>query len=62
MNAANECAVAAFIDGKIGFTDICRVSERVLDRHCVQEDPEIEAIFWRPTAGRGRKPNKLLKE
>ena len=34
MNGANECAVAAFIDGIIGFTDICRVSERVMERHC----------------------------
>ena len=45
MNAANECAVAAFIDGKISFTDICRVSERVLDRHRVREEPEIEDIL-----------------
>lgn len=45
MNAANECAVAAFIDGKIGFTDICHVSERVLDCHCVREEPEINDIL-----------------
>jgi 1-deoxy-D-xylulose-5-phosphate reductoisomerase len=45
MNAANECAVAAFIDGKIGFTDICRVSELVLDRHSVREEPEIRDIL-----------------
>jgi len=45
MNAANECAVTAFIDGKIGFTDICRVSELVLDRHCVREEPEIGDIL-----------------
>ena len=45
MNAANECAVAAFIDEKIGFTDICRVTERVLDRHSVREEPEINDIL-----------------
>ena len=45
INAANECAVAAFIDGKIGFTDICRVSKRVFDRHCIEDMPEIEAVL-----------------
>jgi 1-deoxy-D-xylulose-5-phosphate reductoisomerase len=45
INAANECAVAAFIDGKIGFTDICHVSKGVFDRHCVQDEPEIEAVL-----------------
>jgi 1-deoxy-D-xylulose-5-phosphate reductoisomerase len=45
MNAANECAVAAFIDEKIGFIDICRVAEEVLDRHCVKAEPEIDDIL-----------------
>ena len=45
INAANECAVAAFIDGRIGFTDICHVSKRVFDRHCIQDEPEIEAVL-----------------
>jgi 1-deoxy-D-xylulose-5-phosphate reductoisomerase len=45
MNAANECAVAAFIEGKIGFTDICRVSERVLECHRVRVNPGIEHIL-----------------
>lgn len=31
LNAANEIAVAAFLDGKIGFLDIARVVESVLD-------------------------------
>jgi 1-deoxy-D-xylulose-5-phosphate reductoisomerase len=33
LNAANEAAVQAFLDGKVGFTDICRLVERVLDEH-----------------------------
>ncbi len=33
LNAANEQAVAAFLDGRIGFLDIDRVVEQVLDRH-----------------------------
>jgi 1-deoxy-D-xylulose-5-phosphate reductoisomerase len=32
LNAANEVSVGAFLDGKIGFGDIARVNESVLDR------------------------------
>ncbi|MEY6431646.1 1-deoxy-D-xylulose-5-phosphate reductoisomerase [Thioalkalicoccus limnaeus] len=32
LNAANEVAVAAFLDRRIGFTDIARTVERTLDR------------------------------
>jgi 1-deoxy-D-xylulose-5-phosphate reductoisomerase len=32
LNAANEVAVESFLAGRIGFLDICRVNERVLDR------------------------------
>jgi 1-deoxy-D-xylulose-5-phosphate reductoisomerase len=33
LNAANEQAVAAFLDGRIGFLDIAEVVERVLEHH-----------------------------
>ena len=33
MNAANEVAVAAFLEGSAGFTDIDRLVERVMDAH-----------------------------
>lgn len=33
MNAANEQAVAAFLDGRLGFLDIAEVVETVLDDH-----------------------------
>jgi 1-deoxy-D-xylulose-5-phosphate reductoisomerase len=45
LNGANECAVAAFIDDKIGFCDICLVIEEVLDLHDVQKEPTIDAIL-----------------
>ncbi|HBB15612.1 MAG TPA: 1-deoxy-D-xylulose-5-phosphate reductoisomerase [Syntrophus sp. (in: bacteria)] len=45
MNGANECAVEAFIDAKIGFNDICRLIQEVLDRHSVQKEPTIDAIL-----------------
>lgn len=31
LNAANEAAVALFLDGKIGFTDIMSIAEHILD-------------------------------
>jgi 1-deoxy-D-xylulose-5-phosphate reductoisomerase len=31
LNAANEVAVAAFLDRRIGFTDIARVVEQTMD-------------------------------
>jgi 1-deoxy-D-xylulose-5-phosphate reductoisomerase len=45
MNGANECAVEAFIDAKIGFNDIHRLIQKVLDRHKVQKEPTIDAIL-----------------
>ena len=32
LNAANEIAVQAFLDGHIGFTDIARKVERVMEK------------------------------
>lgn len=39
LNAANEVAVAMFLDEKIGFTDIATVNAHVL-RHCPSASPE----------------------
>ncbi|HLV02074.1 MAG TPA: 1-deoxy-D-xylulose-5-phosphate reductoisomerase [Acidobacteriota bacterium] len=33
LNAANEVAVSAFLEGRLAFVDIARVIERVLDQH-----------------------------
>ena len=41
MNAANEIAVAAFLDRRIGFLDIERVVEAVMTRH---EREELESV------------------
>ena len=45
LNGANECAVAAFIDDKIGFCDIFLVIKAVLDLHDVQQEPTIDAVL-----------------
>ena len=44
MNAANEVLVQAFLDKKIGFTDIADGIERVLDEHDPVSDPDLDAV------------------
>ncbi|MEP1231587.1 MAG: 1-deoxy-D-xylulose-5-phosphate reductoisomerase [Litorimonas sp.] len=38
LNAANEIAVAAFLDGKITFLDIARIVEKTLNKHAGHAD------------------------
>ena len=45
LNAANEIAVAAFIEGKIGFYDITDVVEKTILRHNVKDEENIEDIL-----------------
>ncbi len=45
LNGANEIAVAAFLDGRIGFMDICRTIRGVMDRHEAVPDPAIDRIL-----------------
>jgi 1-deoxy-D-xylulose-5-phosphate reductoisomerase len=46
LNAANEVAVAAFLDEKIGFTDIALLIEKTLDQAVITEDVgSIELIL-----------------
>lgn len=47
LNAANEQAVALFLDEKIGFLDIPRCIERVCDRHRTdhQQNPSLDDIL-----------------
>ncbi len=44
MNAANEVAVAAFLDGRCGFLDIERIVETTLDRHSAEPLESIEQV------------------
>ena len=52
LNAANEEAVAAFLAGRIGFTDIPRVIEGVMDAHEPFDVDELEAVLAADDAGR----------
>ncbi|MCL5887559.1 MAG: 1-deoxy-D-xylulose-5-phosphate reductoisomerase [Actinobacteria bacterium] len=44
LNAANEIAVAAFLDGECGFLDIERIVAESLDRHEVEPVESVEHI------------------
>lgn len=45
MNAANEEAVFAFLDGKIRLYDIYSITKKMCDRHEVIKNPSIDEIF-----------------
>jgi 1-deoxy-D-xylulose-5-phosphate reductoisomerase len=45
FNAANEEAVAAFLDNRIRFLDIYRIIEQSMQRHEVIENPSLEQIL-----------------
>ncbi len=45
MNAANEIAVAAFLDNRIGFTEIAETIEKVIQRHNVNICPCLDDII-----------------
>lgn len=45
LNAANEVAVGAFLEKRIGFMDIARIIEGVMRRHQVNADPDLEAVL-----------------
>jgi 1-deoxy-D-xylulose-5-phosphate reductoisomerase len=50
LNAANEAAVAAFLDRRLRFTEITATVRRVLEGHAVRPDPDLadclEADRW----------------
>lgn len=52
LNAANEVAVAAFLDRKIGFTDIARINERTLARIPVTRCDTLDAYHETDRAAR----------
>ena len=44
FNAANEVAVAAFLDGRIAFRRIAEVIEEVLQAHRIEPVRELETV------------------
>jgi 1-deoxy-D-xylulose-5-phosphate reductoisomerase len=45
LNAANEVAVAAFLDGTLGFTGIPDVVQQVLDRHETRDPHDLDSVL-----------------
>jgi 1-deoxy-D-xylulose-5-phosphate reductoisomerase len=52
LNAANEVAVAAFMDGKIPFGEISRVVELTISRHRIQSNPTLDDLLQADRAAR----------
>jgi 1-deoxy-D-xylulose-5-phosphate reductoisomerase len=44
LNAANEVAVAAFLDGKLGFTSIPVVIDRAMNQHTAESVSTVETV------------------
>jgi len=44
LNAANEAAVAAFLAGRIRFTDIVRIVEKTMAAQNVLDNPGLDEI------------------
>ncbi|MGH9203700.1 MAG: 1-deoxy-D-xylulose-5-phosphate reductoisomerase, partial [Vicinamibacterales bacterium] len=44
LNAANEVAVAAFLDGRLGFTSIAQVIERTMNAHDVGHVSALQVV------------------
>jgi 1-deoxy-D-xylulose-5-phosphate reductoisomerase len=54
LNAANETAVAAFLERKIRLTDIARVIARVLDTQTIQPATTLDAVLAADSEARSR--------
>ena len=54
LNAANEVAVAAFLDERLRFTDICRVVEACLEHAPTQAPTDLDAVDAIDQAARDR--------
>ncbi len=61
LNAANEVAVEAFLDGKIGFLDIPEVSRKVMTGHSTIRNPSLDDIREADTWARGRAEEVVSK-
>ncbi|MCL4123544.1 UNVERIFIED_CONTAM: hypothetical protein GTU68_053440 [Idotea baltica] len=45
LNAANEAAVEAFLNQKLGFADIAKVCREILEQHYFDPFPDMDGIF-----------------
>lgn len=59
LNAANEVAVAAYLDGRIGFLDIAAIVEETLTRYSPPSPGSIEEIWAVDREARGHATSQL---
>jgi 1-deoxy-D-xylulose-5-phosphate reductoisomerase len=52
MNAANEVAVAGFLNGQVRFPDIWKIVDGVMNRHASVAHPDLDAILQADQWGR----------
>ncbi len=55
MNAANEIAVDAFLNGGIRFTEIAEVIRNTMDAHTPKDRDPLWRTHWRPIGGPEKK-------
>ncbi len=61
LNAANEVAVAAFLEERIGFLDIERIIEETLDRHSPGRARTLEGVLGAEEWARAAAAESLMK-
>lgn len=61
MNAANEEAVRAFLDERIGLTDIPRVIEEVMDEHTIEQVENLDVVLLADRNARAAAQNAIEK-
>ena len=61
LNAANEVAVAAFLQQQIGFTDIARVVEQVLAEANTQISHNVDDLLAKDAWARVAAQQQLLR-
>jgi len=62
MNAANEVAVAAFLDGQLPFTGIARVIDATMSVHTLMASPDLDAIEHADAWARRKAGEMIAKE
>jgi 1-deoxy-D-xylulose-5-phosphate reductoisomerase len=45
MNAANELAVQAFLNGRVAFTGIPQIIRAVMGKHTIIDKPDLAALL-----------------
>ena len=61
LNAANEIAVAAFLEGRIGFGDIARINRAVLEQHDRREASTLESVLKADSDARSAASNLIAE-